>query len=145
MCLEKAAFLRPFALFKQLPPCTAHQRFQPLRITILNLLLVGTAKIYFLHRCGDLCLFVYIIPCLLLICNGIVFYFVTFKRRTMIEEDAIIRSLYGVSYIAFNSSRIFSFVLPTSPNCLISTFSFFIRWTNLSPASKIHSNHRPKE
>ena len=41
---------------------------------ILNLLLVETAKIYFLHRCSSLRFFVYIIPCLLLICNGIVFY-----------------------------------------------------------------------
>ena len=64
-------------------------------MTILNLLLVETAKIYFLHRCGDLCYFIHIIPHLLLICNGIVFYFVISKRRTMIEEDAIIRSLYG--------------------------------------------------
>ena len=47
MYLGKAAFLRPFGLYKQLAASITHLYFQPLRITPLDLLLMETAKIYF--------------------------------------------------------------------------------------------------
>ena len=47
MHLGKAAFLRPFGLYKQLAASITHLCFQSLRITPLDLFFLETAKIYF--------------------------------------------------------------------------------------------------
>ena len=120
MYLGKAAFLRPFGLYKQLTASITHLYFQPLRITPLDLLLMETAKIYF-HTIAVTFAFLSILYRAHFFFAMVQYlYFVISKRRVRLDflrnrRQLLLRNATGSANIAKSlTKQIHTFLLPRS-------------------------------